>query len=176
MTMADWVAVMNKGRIEQIGAPEELYSRPHTVFVANFLGQSNLLPGTVTGTDGDRIVVQADNVSLAVPIDRAVRTSGSVLVGVRPEKIHLVPVDQGVPAGHNHVGLGTVTDVSFMGVSTQYQVEVVGLGTFGVFTQNLASETTVGVGTQVNLAWEVEHTFGLDGDEDASEGALDGEL
>ncbi|MCL2423439.1 MAG: ABC transporter ATP-binding protein, partial [Micrococcales bacterium] len=178
MTMADWVAVMNRGRIEQIGAPEELYSQPHTVFVANFLGQSNLLPGTVTGTDGDRIVVKVDGTSFAVPADRAVRTSGSVLVGVRPEKIHLVPNDQDAPAGHNVMGPGIVTDVSFMGVSTQYQVEVAGFGTFGVFTQNLASETTIGVGAQVSLAWEVEHTFGLDGDEDANEGAadLDGDL
>ena len=177
MTMADWVAVMNRGRIEQIGPPEELYSRPHTAFVANFLGQSNLLPGTVTGTDGERIVVRVDGTSFAVPRDRAVRTSGSVLVGVRPEKIHLLTADQDAPQGHNLIGPGTVTDVSFMGVSTQYQVDVPGFGRFGVFAQNLLSAATVDVGTQVSLTWEIEHTFGLDGAEDVAEGAtgLDGE-
>ena len=173
MTMADWVAVMNRGRIEQIGAPEELYSRPRTAFVANFLGQSNLLPGTVIGTDGDKIVVKVDGTSFAVPKDRAVRTSGRVLVGVRPEKIRLVAGVQDAPQGHNLVGPGVVTDIAFMGVSTQYQVDVAGFGRFGVFVQNLASEAPVALGTQVSLVWEVEHTFGLDGDQDLAEGATD---
>lgn len=177
MTMADWVAVMNHGRVEQIGPPEELYSQPRTAFVANFLGQSNLLPGTVTGTDGDQIVVEVNGTSFAVPRDRAVRTSGRVLVGVRPEKIRLLVGDQDAPQGHNLVGPGAVTDVSFMGVGTQYQVDVAGFGTFGVFAQNLASEPPVDLGARVSLVWEVEHTFGLDGDEDLAEGAtdLDGE-
>ncbi|MCL2850214.1 MAG: ABC transporter ATP-binding protein, partial [Micrococcales bacterium] len=135
MTMADWVAVMNHGRIEQLGVPQELYSRPRTVFVANFLGQSNLVPGTVTGTDGDCIVVDAGAASFAVPADRSVRTSGSVLVGVRPEKIHLLTDSQDVPAGHNVLGPGVITDVSFIGVSTEYQVAVPGFGTFAVFAQ-----------------------------------------
>ncbi|MCL2455190.1 MAG: ABC transporter ATP-binding protein [Micrococcales bacterium] len=178
MTMADRVAVMNKGRIEQMGPPEELYSRPHTVFVANFLGQSNLLPGMVTDTAGDRLVVSVGDMRLGVPADRAVRTSGRVLVGVRPEKISLLLDGQDAPAGHNMIGPGVVTDVSFMGVSTQYQVEVAGLGTFGVFAQNLNGGAVVAPGTKVHLSWLTEHTFGLDGDEDADEGAqgLDGEL
>src|SRR5688500_3311255 len=57
MTMADTVAVMNKGAIEQMGAPEELYELPRTAFVANFLGQSNLFTGTVTSSTGSTIVV-----------------------------------------------------------------------------------------------------------------------
>lgn len=177
MTMADTVAVMNHGIIEQMGPPEELYSRPHSAFVANFLGQSNLFPGQVKGRDGDKIVVAVGGRSIALPIDRAVRTSGSVLVGVRPEKITLLIAGQEPAAGHNQIGPGRVTDVSFMGVSTQYQVEVPGLGTFGVFAQNLVSGATISPGTEVLLTWGVDHTFGLNGDDDAAEGsaALDEE-
>ena len=55
MTMADAIAVMNRGRIEQLGPPQELYERPATAFVAGFLGVSNLLPGTVEGADAVRL-------------------------------------------------------------------------------------------------------------------------
>ncbi|MBU4215630.1 MAG: ABC transporter ATP-binding protein [Actinobacteria bacterium] len=177
MTMADTVAVMNKGKIEQMGPPEVLYSRPHTAFVANFLGQSNLAAGQVVGTQGDRIVVQVGQATVQVPVDRAVSTTGSVLVGVRPEKIGMLIAGQEVSPDHNVIGPGIVTDVSFTGVSTQYQVEVEHLGTFGVFAQNLLGGATVTRGTPVRLAWSVGFTFGLDGDQDAAEGAadLDGE-
>jgi spermidine/putrescine transport system ATP-binding protein len=177
MTMADRVAVMNHGRIEQMGPPEELYSRPHTVFVANFLGQSNLLPGSVTGTDGDRLVVTVGDARLAVPADRAVRSAGTVLLGVRPEKVAMLRDGEDAEPGHNVIGPGVVTDVSFLGVSTQYQVEIRGLGTFGVFAQNLQGSGTVPLGTSVRLSWAWEHSFGLDGDDDLAEGAtdLDGE-
>lgn len=173
MTMADTVAVMNKGKIEQMGPPEELYSRPHTAFVANFLGQSNLAPGQVVGREGDLLLVTVGGATVKVPVDRAVATTGSVLVGVRPEKIGLLIEGQEPSPNHNVVGPGIVTDVSFTGVSTQYQVEVEHLGTFGVFSQNLLGGATVTLGTKVRLAWSQEFTFGLDGDQDAAEGAAD---
>lgn len=173
MTMADTVAVMNKGKIEQMGPPEELYSRPHTAFVANFLGQSNLAPGQVVGREGDLLLVTVGGATVKVPVDRAVATTGSVLVGVRPEKIGLLIKGQEPSPNHNVVGPGIVTDVSFTGVSTQYQVEVEHLGTFGVFSQNLLGGATVTLGTTVRLAWSQEFTFGLDGDQDAAEGAAD---
>ena len=57
MTMADTIAVMNEGEIEQLGSPADLYDNPKTAFVANFLGQSNLIKGTITGNDGDSLVM-----------------------------------------------------------------------------------------------------------------------
>ena len=68
MTMADTVAVMNEGRIEQMGAPEELYESPKTVFVATFLGQSNLFVGTVSGSGSEVITVSASGNELRVPV------------------------------------------------------------------------------------------------------------
>ncbi|MCU1420965.1 MAG: transporter ATP-binding protein, partial [Microbacteriaceae bacterium] len=78
MTMADTVAVMNKGRIEQMGSPEELYELPKTAFVANFLGQSNLFTGPVTTSAGSTIVVDIAGVKVEVPQDRAQRHTGEV--------------------------------------------------------------------------------------------------
>jgi len=173
MTMADTVAVMNHGRIEQQGAPAELYQLPRTAFVANFLGQSNLVPGTVVESGPDVIGVDVAGNRLQVPAARAVATSGDVLVGVRPEKIHLLVGNQKPSPGSNVLGPGTVTDVSFAGVSTQYRVDLAGLGTFTVFAQNLVGGATLAVGDLVTLAWSVDHTFGLDGGDDVAEGIAD---
>ncbi|MGZ4447014.1 MAG: ABC transporter ATP-binding protein, partial [Nocardioides sp.] len=67
MTMADTVAVMNKGVIEQMGAPAELYEDPRSTFVANFLGQSNLVEGRVTGRSGDVVSVDMHGIGVSVP-------------------------------------------------------------------------------------------------------------
>ncbi|HEY0187430.1 MAG TPA: ABC transporter ATP-binding protein [Cellulomonas sp.] len=163
MTMADTVAVMNLGKIEQLGSPADLYELPRTAFVANFLGQSNLVPGTVVEQDGPggTIGVDVAGTRVLVPAARAVVRSGQVLVGVRPEKIRVLLDGQEAGPGSTVLGPGTVTDVAFAGVSTQYQVELAGLGTFGVFAQNLVGGATLAVGAGVRLAWSAEFTFAL---------------
>jgi spermidine/putrescine transport system ATP-binding protein len=161
MTMADTVAVMNKGRIEQMGAPELLYELPATVFVANFLGQSNLFAGPVLDNAGDTLGVEVGGRRIQVPRARAQRSTGTVTVGVRPEKLTLHAEEHTIPSGANRLGPGRVIDVSFSGVSTQYLVDVPGLGSVVVFAQNLASGPAAGFGDQVWVSWEASHTFVL---------------
>lgn len=161
MTMADTVAVMNKGEIEQMGAPEELYELPKTAFVANFLGQSNLFGGTVVSSSGDAIVVDVAGTKIVVPRDRAQRHAGEVTIGVRPEKVTLHTKEPKAAAGTNALGPGRITDVSFSGVSTQYQVAVPKVGLVTVFAQNMAVGPVAGVGAQVWLTWNADHGFGL---------------
>src|SRR5690606_25442232 len=120
MTMADTVAVMNAGKIEQMGGPAELYELPRTAFVANFLGQSNLLPGTVVDS-GDVLGVDVGGSRVQLPASRAVSTTGSVLVGVRPEKLHLLGPDEEPTPGWNVLPDAVLTDVSFTGVSTLFR-------------------------------------------------------
>ncbi len=172
MTMADTIAVMNKGRIEQLGAPAELYELPRTAFVANFLGQSNLFTGPVLSSKGDTIVVDVAGRRVAVPRERAQRHAGDVTIGVRPEKLRLHTTDPGSEAGVNVLGPGRVHDVSFSGVSTQYLVGIPGLGTVTVFAQNLVSGPVVGDGAEVWVTWSVDHGFGL-ADEPAEEPRFD---
>lgn len=161
MTMADTVAVMNKGAIEQMGAPEELYELPKTVFVANFLGQSNLFTGAVTGGTEVAFTVDAGGHAITVPTSRAQRHRGTVTVGVRPEKVVLHVEAPGEAPGRNTVGPGRVVDVSFSGVSTQYLVDVPGLGTLMVFAQNVGHGPVAALGSEVWLSWEIAHGFGL---------------
>lgn len=164
MTMADTVAVMNKGRIEQMGAPQELYELPRTAFVANFLGQSNLFTGPVLSTKGDVLVVDIAGRKIAVPAERARRHAGEVTIGVRPEKLLLHTSEPAAEAGVNVLGPGRVHDVSFSGVSTQYLIGVPGLGTITLFAQNLVPGAVVNDGAEVWVSWAVDHGFGLDDD------------
>jgi spermidine/putrescine transport system ATP-binding protein len=161
MTMADTVAVMNKGRIEQMGSPEVLYELPSTVFVANFLGQSNLFAGPVQETGSETLGVDVGGHRVQVPRSRAQRSSGVVTVGVRPEKLTLHATPETIRSGANRLGPGRVTDVSFSGVSTQYLVDIPGIGTVIVFAQNTASGPVAQRGAEVWVAWDAAHTFVL---------------
>ncbi len=161
MTMADTVAVMNKGRIEQMGAPEELYELPRTTFVANFLGQSNLFTGDVVESGSDAITVDIAGVGVKIPRERAQRHAGEVTIGVRPEKLSLHTRKPQEAAGVNLLGPGTITDVSFTGVSTQYLVQIPGLPVITVFAQNMAFGPVAEQGAEVWVSWQVEHGFGL---------------
>jgi spermidine/putrescine transport system ATP-binding protein len=163
MTMADTIAVMNSGLVEQLGTPRELYERPATRYVANFLGQSNILEGTVVEFQGDDTLVDVRGVRLVVPT-RVGAPGSPVSFGVRPEKAHAVPGDPGSrdPALRNAIP-GTVTDVSFTGLSTQYVVRTPWDAELGVFTQNAGGEAAVRPGDPVLVAWRPEHTFPLAG-------------
>ena len=164
MTMADTVAVMNQGRIEQLGSPAELYEAPRTTFVANFLGQSNLVASRrVEGGTGDIVVVDCYGQKVGVRGDRCV-TGDDLLMGIRPEKVHLLPASRPASTGDNVLTGGVVVDASFTGVSTQYLVRLPWGQELTVFVQNLGVGERFAPGDQVQLAWDPAHTFGLAGD------------
>jgi spermidine/putrescine transport system ATP-binding protein len=157
MTMADQIAVMNHGRIEQLGAPTELYERPRTAFVAGFLGTSNLLAGVVVG---DALVRLHDGTEVRLDVRGA---SGEVAVGVRPEKVRLgAPVD-----GQNSLA-GTVRESAYIGVATQVDVETPA-GRISVFHQNAEAGGVVPPnGSPVTVSWSPEATFVVDREEEPS--------
>ncbi|GAB3252863.1 ABC transporter ATP-binding protein [Kineosporia babensis] len=163
MTMADRVAVMNHGKIEQLGAPAELYEAPGTTFVANFLGQSNLVAVTRSGTDGQYTMVDVGGQKLRIRTDRC-SSEGELLLGVRPEKIRLHSAADPVPSGLNQLTGGVVLDASYLGVSTQYLVRMPWGQNLTVFAQNLGIGERFSDGSAVQLAWEPDHSFGLAGD------------
>ena len=169
MTMADTIAVMNEGRIEQMGSPAELYESPRTAFVANFLGQSNLIRGEVSSTDADQSIVEVHGQKIAVLKSRNRASGRSILVGIRPEKIRIsLPSD---PCTGNVLIGGIVSDVSFVGVSTQYVVEMPWKQDLMVFEQNDGGTPTLRPGDSVSLSWNAPLKFGLDGSEDLNAGS-----
>jgi spermidine/putrescine transport system ATP-binding protein len=157
MTMADTIAVMSQGHIEQLGPPEELYERPATPFVAGFLGASNLLPGIVEGSDGVRL---ADGTLVRAQVNGK---SGAVAAGVRPEKITI-----GRGGGVNELP-GTVLETAYIGVATQLVVSTAA-GEVHVFAQNIDSGGRVPApGANVMLSWSPESTFVVDQTEEGGE-------
>jgi spermidine/putrescine transport system ATP-binding protein len=170
MTMADTIAVMNAGVIEQMGQPADLYDNPATTFVANFLGQSNLVPGTVVDSVSDHLVVDVAGEKVGVRRDRAHSHSGDVLVGVRPEKVHLTAAGEENSTDGNRLGGGFVSDVSFTGTSTQYLVRLASGQELTVFEQNTGIRPPIAAGQEVDLHWAREHTFALDGSQDIHAG------
>jgi spermidine/putrescine transport system ATP-binding protein len=153
MTMADTIAVMNEGRIEQLGSPTELYERPRTAFVAGFLGVSNLLWGTVAGPG----LVRLDGgTEIRVADGTLAGREGRVAVGVRPEKIRL----DGEAGNALH---GAVAEIAYIGVSSQYVVNTLA-GSITVYVQNSdTGKRPAAPGDAVTLSWSPEATFVVEG-------------
>lgn len=168
MTMADTVAVMNAGRIEQMGAPEALYDLPKTAFVATFLGQSNLTKGTAS-KDGDWVTFAYAQERFGVPAARAAKTSGEVLLGVRPEKCRVHESNPGPSTEQRSVmGPATVLDVSFIGVATNYLVRSPAGNTWAIYEQNMDVEPQhLKPGDDVWVSWAPQHAFIVDDGERA---------
>jgi spermidine/putrescine transport system ATP-binding protein len=161
MTMADTIAIMNRGRIEQLGPPEELYERPATPFVAGFLGASNLLEGSVVGRGRVRLDA-GDEVRVAPELLDG--RDGRVAVGIRPEKIRL-----DAPSAEENTLAGTVRASAYVGVATQLVVDT-GAGTVTVYAQNVRPGTSrPQPGSVVLLSWSPEATFVTDPPQEATE-------
>jgi spermidine/putrescine transport system ATP-binding protein len=153
MTMADQIAVMDSGHIEQLGTPTQLYETPRTAFVAGFLGVSNLIDADVK--DG-AVECTTSNIRLTVPGLNGVAPGSHVQVGVRPEKIHLNGSEQ------NQIP-GRILESAYIGVATQYVVDT-DVGRLMVFAQNTdGSAEPIGPGSTVTLTFSPESTFVLEG-------------
>jgi spermidine/putrescine transport system ATP-binding protein len=179
MTMADTIAVMNSGRLEQVADPATLYERPTSTFVANFLGQSNLLKATVKSRAGATAELDVHGVSLHLPVGRLKETTTELWLGVRPEKLRLVGPTNGDSADHNadhHTEqnrlTGVVVDASFTGLATNYLVKLPWGQELMVVQQNDGARSAAR-GAQVTMAWAPEHGFALNAAQDAHAGAQD---
>ena len=165
LTMSDRIAVMNEGRVEQLGSPREIYEHPATRFVAGFIGTSNLLTGEVTGTGADGAQVGAGpQERLVLPVaDRQLTVGDSVEFTVRPEKISL-SADR--PGDGGCLLRGTVTEVVYLGTSTNFNVTTSTGAEVVVFVQNASPAggalSEINRGDPVRLAWvpQISYEFG----------------
>jgi putative spermidine/putrescine transport system ATP-binding protein len=137
LTMSDRLAVMNQGRVEQVGTPAEVYENPATGFVAGFVGASNVLAG-----DAARAV-----------------TGSAAAFTIRPEKIRLAPLDE-TPTVSESTAIGVVREVVYVGAFTRYTVDLEGGGELVVMQQNLtmsSMEVLQARGQRVRLIWDRQH-------------------
>jgi len=172
MTMADTIAVMNRGVIEQMGRPNDLYENPETTFVANFLGQCNLLEVDVIDTLADQVVVDCYGQKVAVARSRSHVDTRQGWLGVRPEKILAAEAGAHDLDRPNVLTGGRVSDVSFVGVSTQYLVAMPWGQEVMVFEQNTGQRRPLRNGDEVDILWSPAHTFLLDAAQDVHAGMV----
>lgn len=160
MVMSNRLAVMNEGKIEQLGSPEEVYERPCTDFVASFLGASNLIGARVVErrASGYAQVKLDGGGVVSVPGDRLPQGRDTVKVGVRPEKVRLQASAGEAELGHNSL-TGKVVSASYLGVSHQYTIDGPGGATVTVYVQNLGASHPPVLGETVRLVWLPDHTF-----------------
>lgn len=163
MTMADTIAVMHDGRIEQMGSPSDLYENPVSTFVANFLGQSNLVRAKVMARNADVLDVAVEGYRFTLPAARCFTDSDDVWFGVRPEKLSVIeqPADGGLQ--------GVITDTSFIGISTHYLVRLPWGQEITVMRQNDGA-ALLRPGDEVVLHWDPRFAFALDASQDAHAG------
>ncbi|HLI58214.1 MAG TPA: ABC transporter ATP-binding protein [Solirubrobacteraceae bacterium] len=160
MTMSDRIAVMMNGHIEGLDAPQAVYERPGTEFVATFLGASNLLTGRIVRGERGSVTVAAHGATFVAtaPGGSAEALSGPVRIGVRPEKVHITVDDREPEPGWNALR-GTLMVATFTGVGNQYLVEGPEKTTLTVYAQNTGGEAAPRAGERVLLTWRPEHTF-----------------
>ncbi|MGK2947770.1 MAG: ABC transporter ATP-binding protein [Acidimicrobiales bacterium] len=156
LTMSDRIAVMRDGHLLQVAAPEELYERPTTRFVADFIGRSNILPGTVASAE-EVALVNGDRLSLAS--DRPVGTA--VGVAVRPERIALHP-SGGAPDARHRLE-GKVTRATYVGNAVVYVVSVDWIE-LEVRSVNAAPHDRHAVGDPVEVSFASEHASVVEDD------------
>jgi spermidine/putrescine transport system ATP-binding protein len=165
LTMSDRLAVMDQGRIEQLGIPRDLYEYPATKFVAGFIGTSNIFTGRVDREVGELCVVElGPDERVLLPTGPVAREGAEVDIAVRPEKISLLEKDAAaaVPDGLSRVR-GRLTEVVYLGTSTSYNLTVTGGTEVTVFSQNATSAPEVQAvqGGELWLVWAPEHSYVL---------------
>jgi spermidine/putrescine transport system ATP-binding protein len=150
LTMSDRIAVMNEGRLVQVGTSEEIYEAPESLFVAGFVGDMTFLPGEVVESGAVRL---AGGEIVRAQTNSAVGTP--VTLTVRPEKLHLYGDRSEVPEGRNAVA-GSVTRRTFYGESRSYEVNLGASGVFDVRVENVPSQRRWEVGDSVVVDFHPE--------------------
>jgi putative spermidine/putrescine transport system ATP-binding protein/spermidine/putrescine transport system ATP-binding protein len=152
LTMSDQVAVMNNGRIQQVGAPREIYDRPRTEFIATFLGASNIIVASVTGRDGDAAVVDLGGVAMRVSGAMA-RPGEKLKLGLRPEKIAVRP---------GSALKAKLRSILFRGAQTQLFLDFHGTSINAVVFNDSIKDLSLQPGAEVDLDWHQDNMMVLE--------------
>ncbi len=167
--MSDRIAVMNVGRVEQVGSPREIYERPRTPFVADFIGSLNALDlraDELVGTFAMMRVGEGER--LVAPVESGVKAGDSIRIAVRPEQVQIALPHEADPNGGSRL-TGTVAEVVYLGMYTQFHVETpVGR----VVAHRMADEDLppFEAGARVAVSWDPENAsvLGLGLERDAA--------
>jgi spermidine/putrescine ABC transporter ATP-binding subunit len=152
LTMSDRIVLMRQGRIEQAGTPRELYDRPASRYVADFVGDTNLLPGTVVGSEGERVAFRFGDTVLSGTGESPPAPGGQAWYSVRPEAIRILAPDEERP-GWNLLE-ATVREAAYAGPALRVHL-VTGAAEHRLLVQAPA-DTPLRLSESVRLGWPME--------------------
>ena len=159
LVMSDRIAVFDRGRLQQVGTPEELYESPATRFVAEFVGDTNLLHGTVIGADAGFVRVDSAGLTLRARDRAGVALGSACVVAVRPERIRTGPARQR-PA--ENATAGRIREIVYLGRSRRYVIRLEDGRELTALDQALSDEGSgLRAGSAVELSWRDEHATAL---------------
>jgi len=156
LVLSDRIAVFRQGHIEQLGTPRDLYDRPKTVFVAEFIGEANVFRGTVSG-DGEEATIKGDNWRLRGPArwNEHVATGSAASLVVRPDRLTLAAADSPSSPGRQRI-LGRVRQVVYLGGVLKYELEALGQTVYGRPSAD-SPALVPSPGQEVAVEWRTEH-------------------
>ncbi|MCT4369185.1 ABC transporter ATP-binding protein [Yangia mangrovi] len=154
LAMSDRICIMGKGRIAQVGTPQELYDRPRSRYVADFVGKANIVSGQITGRQGGMAQAVLGNGVKVVLRDEPGDARTAAEIAIRPEALGLAPRESAVPAGTAAVP-ARVTHRTFLGGHTEYLLTAEGIGPLQVNIPRQAERALGGhdVGASVHVLW-----------------------
>jgi ABC-type Fe3+/spermidine/putrescine transport system ATPase subunit len=160
LTLSDRIAVLNRGRLQQLGTPHELYEKPYNPFVADFIGINNLIPGRVKEAldSGSRLVVESVAGPIACAGDGRLEPGHDCMVCIRPETAE-ISLSATPPEGFNSI-TGVVSFPSYIGNTIRYDVDAGGI-IFKVDIQNPREHQLLSVGTKVFIRFAVTSSLGI---------------
>ena len=162
MTMASRIAVMDHGRIVQVGNPNEIYEYPNSRFVADFIGSVNMYEGRIVEDEADHVTIESPALGTTVYVDHGVAAapSATVWVAIRPEKVRIA---RERPPGTHNIAHGRVRDIGYLGDVSIYYVTLDSGETMQATMPNLVrlAEPAVSWDEEVFLTWEPENAIVL---------------
>jgi len=159
LIMSDRVAVMNEGRVEQLGSPSDLYDRPANRFVAAFIGESNFLEGTVVAAEAGEATVRVAGTTVRAVSATPPAVGASVVLAVRPEKISFASVDRGARSRDLNSLTALVRDVTFVGEMHRYVLEIAPATTVVLKQQHRFPIRPRVADERVEIEWHMQDTL-----------------
>ena len=158
LTMSDRIAVMNDGKVAQVGSPEDLYDRPTSRFVAGFIGESNFLPAVVRGLEDGVVVAECDGATVRALCPGRPARGDKVTLTTRPERLRFADGPAAAASGQNRLNV-TVTEAVFAGERCRYILQADD-GTAMVLKEpSSAAIRRRTVGERAEIAWSVADTI-----------------
>ena len=159
MVMSDRVVLMNNGHIVQVGTPTEIYNQPGTEFASRFIGEANLLNGAIKAVSADRAQVEINGLTLFTPLKEGLSVGQSVIISIRPERIHLFARAEDVPKTWQNIFCGTVESAIFLGPTARYHLKLAGDQTLMVDQPATDGKLGYQVNDQLYVGWEATNNI-----------------